>query len=127
MNYKKTVKLFSNRLSRPLSASDGVEDWSSRMGKERDSSNHAHEAHSYQDVAGNFWSICWTHHGKGEVSVRVIIMGSSVKLGHAQTTSEEFKVIMLEKFGFSDKDDLIVEFFEDSFENITGAAENLMK
>ena len=97
------------------------------MGKERDSSNHAHEAHSYPDVAGDSWSNCWTHHGSGVVPVRAIIMGSSAKLGHAETTSEEFKVTMLEKFGFSEKDDVIIEFFEDSFENISGAAGNLMK
>ncbi len=53
-------------------------------------------------------------------------MGSSAELGHAETTSEECKVIMLEKFGFSEKDDLIAEF-EDSFENISGAAGTLMK
>ena len=54
-------------------------------------------------------------------------MGSSVKLGCADTKGDELKIIMLEKFGFSEADDLLVEFFDDSFDNIIGAVENLVK
>ena len=63
------------------------------MGKCVDDAVHAKAAYTYSDVAGEPWKACWTH-GDSKVPVRILIMGSSVKLGHT-TSADGFRVIML--------------------------------
>jgi hypothetical protein len=110
------------------SASEQVQEWARRMGKGVDDTIHAKAAYTYSDVAGEQWKTC-LNHGDREVPVHILIMGLTVKLGHT-TSAEGFRKIMLEKFGFAaekEESDLIVRFFEDSFEDIPGAVGNLME
>ena len=115
----------ANKAALTIEATAPWDDWKQRMGKAKDEEIHAKEAFTYADVAGSRWSHCWNHCPK--VPVRILIMGTSTKLGHS-TTGNVFKGLMLNKFGFEESDgDLIVEFFEDSFEDIEGAVADLMR
>ena len=54
-----------------------------------------------------------------KVPLRIIVMGKSIKLSYSATV-EEFKKIMLDKFGFAEdpkiaQSTILVEFFEDHF------------
>ena len=111
-----------------FSATEEFQEWVRRMGHDTDKIIHAKEAYGYSDVAGERWKDCWTH-GDGKVPVRVLVMGTSVKLGHS-ASADEFRLIMLDKFGFAaeqEESDLTVRFFEDSLEDIPGAVTNLME
>ena len=81
------------------SASEHAQEWARRMGKGVDDAIHAQAAYTYSDVAGEQWKTCWNH-GDRKVPVRILIMGSSVKLGHT-TSAEGFKKVMLERLGFA--------------------------
>jgi hypothetical protein len=115
----------ANKAALTIEATAPWDDWKQRTGKAKDEEIHAKEAFTYADVAGSRWSNCWNHCPK--VPVIILLLGTSTKLGHS-TTGTVFKGLMLNKFGFEETDgDLIVEFFEDSFEDIDGAVADLMR
>ena len=114
-----------NRAALVVDATSSWANWKERMGKAKDEEIHAKEACTYTDVASTRWNHLWSHSAK--VPVRVLIMGSSLKFAHS-TNGDKFKVLMLDKFGFEESEcNLIVEFFEDNFDDIMGAINDLMR
>jgi hypothetical protein len=115
----------ANKAALLADATSSWANWKEKMGKAKDEEIHATEAFTYADVASTRWNHLWNHHSK--VPVRVLIMGSSLKFAHS-TNGDKFKVLMLEKFGFEESEsNLIVEFFEDNFEDMKGAVDDLMR
>ena len=114
----------ANKAALLADATSSWANWKEKMGKAKDEEIHATEAFTYADAASTRWDHLWNHHSK--VPVRVLIMGSSLKFAHS-TNGDKFKVLMLEKFGFEESEgNLIVEFFEDNFEDM-GAINDLMR
>ena len=64
------------------------------------------------------------------VPKRVLILGSSLLLGH-QMSAQEFKNMMIKQFGFGEGEDLasaiFIEFFNDQYEEETAAAKSLIE
>ena len=115
----------ANKAALLVDATSSWADWKEKMGKAKDEEIHATESSTYADVASTRWNHLWNHHSK--VPVRVRIMGSSLKFAHS-TNGDKFMVPMLEKCGFEGSEgNLIVEFFEDTFEDIMGAMNDLMR
>ena len=81
-------------------ASEDYGKWVYSMGKQWDHKTHIQEAVNYEDVTGKNWVDFWKP-ARRSAPIRIIIMGTSIKLAH-DTTSVEFKKIMLEMFGFEE-------------------------
>ena len=103
-------------------------EWSAVMGKYTNDS-YPKEAFSYEDVATR-WAGCWSHDFSGPPPVRVLVLGTSTMLDH-KVDATEFRGLMLEKFDFAasaaDGSELLVEFFEDNYDNKEATVVNLMK
>jgi hypothetical protein len=115
----------ANKAALLVDATASWTNWKEKMGKAKDEEIHATEAFTYADVASTRWNHLWNHRTKAPV--RVLIMGSSLKFAHS-TNGDKFKGLMLDKFGFEESEgNLIVEFFEDNFEDMKGAINDLMR
>ena len=99
------------------------------MGKHKNKEMYLTEIASYEDVAGKRWHELWTTAGRFTPR-RVFIMGSSFKLCYS-TSKEHFKTLMIQRFGLSEdpnnsQSDILVEFFEDQYEEEQAAVKSLM-
>ncbi len=65
-----------------------------------DHKTHIREAVNYEDVTGKNWVDLWKNIRRS-APIRIIVMGTSIKLAH-DTTGVEFKEIILEMFGFEE-------------------------
>ena len=74
------------------------------MGKQTDQETYLQEIVSYGDVAGKGWPELWKK-AKRAVPLRIIVMGTSMKLSYSATV-KEFKKIMLDEFGFAEDSDV---------------------
>ena len=99
------------------------------MGKHKNKELYIIEIASYEDVAGKRWQDIWTRAGRFTPR-RVLIVGSSFKLCYS-TSKEQFKAHVIEHFGFSEdpsinQSDIVVEFFDDQYEEEQAAVKSLM-
>ena len=102
--------------------------WSEKMGKTVDHLIYHAEAITYEDVAGSRWPDLWMP-SRNTKPQRVLVLGKSLKLGH-RMSSQEFKDMMIKKFGFAESQepasDIIVEFFDDQYEEEFAAVNSVM-
>jgi hypothetical protein len=129
INQHKTQEEALTIASSLFSASGSYQSWTAIMGKHKNHEMYLTEIASYEDVAGKRWHELWTTAGRFTPR-RVFIMGSSLKLCYS-ASKEHFKNLMIEQFGLSEDPDnsqsnILVEFFEDQYEEEQAAVKRLM-
>jgi hypothetical protein len=129
INQHKTKEDALTIASSMFSASGPYQAWAANMGKHKNQEMYLTEIASYEDVAGKRWHQFWTTGGRFTPR-RVFIMGTSLKLCYS-ASKEEFKKLMIELFGLSEDPDnsqsnIVVEFFDDQYEEEQAAVKSLM-